>query len=83
MTRFNRFIIHNQFSGTLLLSVEPEGAIVSLAAGEEVQVSEQFNNHPVTLNFDINDKGLPLITVWPGDGDLRVEKDGTDVLDQR
>lgn len=83
MTRFNRFIIHNQFSGTLLLSVEPEGAMVSLATGEEVQVSEQFNNHPVTLNFDINNQGLPLIAVWPGDGDLRVEKDGTDVLDQR
>jgi hypothetical protein len=57
--------------------------MVSLATGEEVRVSEQFNNHPVTLNFELNNKGVPLIAVWPGDGDLRVEKDGTDVLDQR
>lgn len=44
--------------------------MVSLATGEEVRVSEQFNNHPVTLNFDINNQGLPLIAVWPGDGDF-------------
>jgi hypothetical protein len=79
----NRFTIRNNFSGTLLLAVEPEAAIVSLAAGDEVQVSEQFDNEPVSLNVSINDEGLPLIAVWPGDGTLRVEKGGVNVLDLR
>ena len=39
MAHSNRFTIRNDFSGTLLLAVEPEGAIVSLAAGDEIQVS--------------------------------------------
>ena len=34
MAHSNRFTIRNDFSGTLLLAVEPEGAIVSLAAGD-------------------------------------------------
>jgi hypothetical protein len=81
MTHFNRFIVHNNFSGTLLIAVEPEGAIVSLTAGEEVHVSEQFDQHPVTLNVSISEEGFPMIAVWPGDGRMRVEKDGVDVLD--
>lgn len=81
MANSNRFTIRNDFSGTLLLAVEPEGAVVSLAAGEEVHVSEQFDSDPVTLNVSLNADGLPLIAVWPGDGTLRVEKGGVNVLD--
>ncbi len=81
MTNSNRFTIRNDFYGALLLAVEPEGAIVSLVAGDEVQVSEQFDNEPVTLIIAINDEGLPVITVWPGDGILQVEKGGVNVLD--
>ena len=83
MSQFNRFVIHNNFSGTVLIDVEPEGAITSLTPGEEVHVSERFEKHPVTLNISLSDEGFPMVAVWPGDGKVRVEKGGVDVLDLR
>lgn len=81
MADTNQFLIRNDFHGILLLAVEPEGATVPLAAGEEVRVSEQFESDPVTLNVSLSEEGWPQIAVWPGDGTLRVEKDGVNLLD--
>lgn len=81
MVHSNRFTIRNAFTGKLLLAIEPEGAIVTLAAGEEVQVSEQFENEPITLKVLVDKDGSPLIAIWPGDGRMTVEKGGIDVLD--
>lgn len=77
----NHFSICNDFSGTLLLAIEPEGAVVPLVEGEEVRVSEQFDSIPVTLNVSLSAEGYPLIAIWPGDGTLLAEKNGVNLLD--
>ncbi|WP_459554718.1 hypothetical protein [Lacunimicrobium album] len=81
MAQFNRFVVRNDFAGLLLLSIEPEGAMVSLSEGEEVRVNDEFENEPVTLNVSMDQSGSPVIAVWPGDGSVRVEKGGVNVLD--
>ena len=81
MVHSNRFTICNRSSGIFWIAAEPEGEVVSLAAGEEVQVVEQFEKAPVTLYFEIDKNGLPGISVWPGDGNMRVEKDGINILE--
>jgi hypothetical protein len=52
-----------------------------LEKGEEVSVIDQFTTSPVTLRFSNSDRGHPILSVWPGDGEVRVEKDGVDILD--
>ena len=41
-----------------------------------------FTTAPVTVILNHSDKGDPIVSIWPGDGDVRVEKDGVDLLDQ-
>ncbi len=81
MPRTTRFVVRNDLSAPLVLNVEPEGAFVPLAPGEEVSVSDEFNAAPVTLKLSQLDTGETVLTVWPGDGTVRVEKDGVDVLE--
>ena len=77
----NYFIVCNDFSGDLLITIEPEGAIKSLAQGEKVEITDKFKYEPVTLNVSLDTQGMPIIAVWPGDGSVRVAKDGVDLLD--
>ncbi len=81
MVHHNRFVIRNDFSKSLILNIEPEGAFFLLGKGEEVCVIEVFTKAPVTIKFTNSDKGDPIVSIWPGDGAVRVEKDGVDVLD--
>jgi hypothetical protein len=64
----------------VIVNVEPECVQVHLASGEKVTVQNAFENEPVTLKVD-SDNGQTIISVWPGDGDVRIEKDGVDVFD--
>lgn len=75
-----QFVVKNDMPAPLTLNIEPEGAFVPLHAGEEVVVVDSFNEHPVTLKLSTVGGEL-VLSIWPGDGDVRVEKDGTDVLD--
>lgn len=75
--------MRNDFCGSILVAVEPEGAVVSLSEGEEIHITDTFENEPVTLNVSTNEKGWPVIAVWPGDGSVRVDKDGINILDLR
>lgn len=81
MTRRNQFVIRNDSSKSLTLNIEPEGAFFLLAKGQEVSVLDIFEGAPVTVKLTDSDKGEPVISLWPGDGDVKVEKDGVDVLD--
>jgi hypothetical protein len=81
MAHHNHFVIRNDLSKSLTLAIEPEGAFFSLSKGEEVSVFDVFTAAPVTVKFTNSDKGEPILSIWPGDGDVRVEKDGVDVLD--
>jgi hypothetical protein len=77
----NRFIISNDLAGPLTLSIEPEGAFFSLARGEDVSVSDVSTTAPVPINLSNSDKGGPIVSIWPGDGAVKVEQDGVDVLE--
>jgi hypothetical protein len=81
MARHNHFVICNNLSRPLTLNLEPEGAFFPLGKGEEVSISEMFTEAPVTLKLTSSDKGEPILSIWPGDGEVRVEKDGVDVFD--
>ena len=81
MVQHNRFVICNDLSKCLTLNIEPEGAFFPLGKGEEVSVTDVFTSAPVTVKLTKSDKGEPIVSIWPGDGDVRVEKDGVDVFD--
>lgn len=80
MSHQNRYAIQNDLAGPLILNIEPECVQVSLAAGERVIVEDRFEAEPATLKVE-SDGGETIISLWPGDGAVRVEKDGVDVFD--
>jgi hypothetical protein len=83
MTHYNHFIICNELAEPLVLNIEPEGALFPLSRGEEVVVSESFSAAPLTLKISNSGKGQTIVSIWPGDGDVRVAKEGEDVLELR
>jgi hypothetical protein len=80
MPHHSRFLIQNDLSVPVFVNIEPECVQVSLASGEKVTVQDTFEKEPVTLKVE-SDKGDTIISVWPGDGEVRVEKDGIDVFE--
>jgi hypothetical protein len=74
------FIIQNDLPGSIILDIEPECVHFSLGRGEKVSVSDKFEKEPVTLRIEC-DKGDTIISIWPGDGEVRVEKDGVEVFE--
>jgi hypothetical protein len=77
----NQFIIHNTSPKPLVLNIEPEASSVPLLPGEEVTVTESFKSAPVTIRVNASEQGETILSIWPGDGNVCVRKDGTDVLD--
>jgi hypothetical protein len=75
------FRIENDSSSSVSLYIEPEGAAVPLAPGEEVLVFDVYTKSPVTLRLSKSGDGETCVSIWPGDGDVRVEKGGVNVLD--
>lgn len=80
MSRTNHFLIRSDLPAGLTLNIEPEGATLPLLRGEVVTVSESFTTHPVTVKLTTNARGETVLSIWPGDGEVRVEKGGVDVL---
>lgn len=80
MTRRNRFVIQNDVARALIVNIEPECVQVSLTLGEKLTVEDSFENEPLTLKVESNNDET-IISVWPGDGEVRVEKDGVDVFE--
>ncbi len=81
MAHHHRFVIRNDLSKSLTLNIEPEGAFFPLARGEEVSVVDVFKTAPVTVKLAYSDKGDLIVSLWPGDGEVSVQKDGVDVFD--
>ena len=77
----NQFTIQNGSTKSLTLNVEPEGAHVPLESGGEVIVVEEFTNFPLTLKWTESDTGDAIVSIWPGDGELKVEKGRVNVLE--
>ncbi|MGH7138756.1 MAG: hypothetical protein ACREHD_23665 [Pirellulales bacterium] len=80
MSNHSRFFIQSDTPVALIVNIEPECVQVPLTLGETLTVKDRFENDPVTLKVESND-GETTISVWPGDGDVRVEKDGVDVFE--
>ncbi len=80
MINYSKFVIQNDLTGPAIVNIEPECVHVSLRPGEKVTVHDVFDKEPVTLKVE-SDNGETIISVWPGDGRVRVEKDGVDVFD--
>jgi hypothetical protein len=80
MTNYSRSAIQNDRPERVIVNVEPECVQVRLASGEKLTVHDAFEKEPVTLKVD-SENGHTIISVWPGDGEVRVEKDGLDVFD--
>src|SRR5487761_1122590 len=79
MTNHSRFVIQNDIAGALIVNIEPECVQVPLTLGEKLTVRDSFKSEPVTLKVE-SSNGETIISVWPGDGEVRVEKDGVDVF---
>ncbi len=82
MPQKNCFVIRNDLDQPLTLNIEPEGCFFPLGTGEEVLVTDIFTAAPVTIKLSESEKGETIVSIWPGDGDVRVEKEGVDRLDQ-
>lgn len=80
MNNHSRFVIQNDPSAPVIVNIEPECVQVSLPPGEKVTVQDAFDREPVTLRIE-SDRGDTIVSVWPGDGEVRVEKNGVDVFD--
>ena len=81
MASVSRFVIENDSLVALVLNVEPEGAFFPLDRGRKVFVVDASETLPVTLRFSRGEHGESILSIWPGDGDVRVEKDGVNLLD--
>lgn len=81
MAKQSRFVIHNDDGEPMILNIEPEGAFFRLDAGKFVSVLDLYDASPVTLKLSRSEDGAPIISIWPGDGEVKVEQDGLDVLD--
>jgi hypothetical protein len=79
MTTNSRFVIQNDMPGPVVVNVEPECVQFTLAPGENVTVYDTFEREPVTLRME-SAGGETILSVWPGDGEVRVERDGVDVF---
>ena len=81
MAHSNRFVIQNDSPVPLTLDIEPEGARYSLSRGEAISVSDVYTSAPVTIEVTSSAQGGPILSIWPGDGEVRVEKDGVDIYE--
>jgi hypothetical protein len=82
MSQRSQFVIANGGTKPLALNIEPEAVVFTLPKGEEVRVTDVFDSAPVTIKVSSSDRAEPVISIWPGDGEVTVEKDGVDVLDR-
>ncbi|MGH7137356.1 MAG: hypothetical protein ACREHD_16555 [Pirellulales bacterium] len=80
MSNHSRFFIQSDTQVALIVNIEPECVQVPLTSGEKLTVQDRFQNEPVTLKVESNN-GETIISVWPGDGEVRVEKGGVDVFE--
>ena len=77
----NRFVIRNDFARPVTINIEPESVFFPLGKGEEVSVLDVFTTVPVTVKLATSNGGDLIVSIWPGDGAVRVEKDSVDVFD--
>lgn len=81
MPNVNRFLIDTMTAEVLEVFVEPECVALHIANGECITVHEKYTTEPVTVRVNKDVNGKLLISLWPGDGDIVVEKNGINVME--
>lgn len=81
MRCLSRFALRNELADPVFLHIEPEGVCLALGSEEEVSVIDEFVSQPVTVKCSKSEDGQLIISIWPGDGEVRIEKEGVDILD--
>ena len=82
MSNRSRFVIRNDLPEPATLNIEPEGHFVPLGSGEEVSVVDDSTADSATVRLSKSDGGALVISIWPGDGEVKVERRGVDVLEE-
>ena len=70
------FTIDNDSTRPFSIHVEPEGFVVILQPGEHVTVRDEYDKFCLTVRMGIDDRGATVLSIWPGDGFVGVERDG-------
>jgi len=73
------FLLQNDLATKLILSFEPEADEYRLSPGEKVVIYQSYRMHPVTVKLEMLKDGEVAAVIWPGDGTIRVEKDGISI----
>ncbi len=81
MSNVNKFLIDNDTDDDFAVHVEPECFIVQLKKGECLTVREKYSTAPMTLRIGKDEHNRTVISIWPGDGDVVVERNGVNVMD--
>jgi predicted methyltransferase len=81
MKQSSLFAIRNDSQAPLFIQLEPEAHCISIDPDENVTVRDAYTEAPATLAITALDGGQIVVSVWPGDGDVIVAKDGVDVLE--
>ena len=76
-----KFTIENDCKSELSVWVEPEAHPVPLLPGEELVIHDKYQKSPLTVRVSQDDAGLPMLSIWPGDVEAIVKKNGQNVLD--
>lgn len=81
MSNANEFLIDNHTGDDFSVHIEPECFVVQLKQGECLTVRDKYFVAPVTLRIGKSELGRTVISIWPGDGDVVVERNGVNVMD--
>jgi hypothetical protein len=73
--------IRNKLADEIVLNLEPESVLVRLRSGESVNVFDEGGLSNARLDLS-RLRGDLVISLWPGDGGLRVEKNGVDIMNE-
>ncbi len=72
--------ITNDAKTELKFQVEPEGCLFSLSLGESARIHFDYEHEPPEITF--GETIDPIFgVVFPGDGSLKIEKNGEIVID--
>ena len=81
MPTTTQFMIENDSDGDFDVYIEPECFVVRMKQGDCLTVRESYSESPVTVRVGKDETGRTVVSLWPGDGDVVVEKDGVNVME--
>lgn len=81
MPTTTQFMIDNDSGDDFDVYIEPECFVVRMKQGDYLTVKESYSESPVTVRVGKDQAGRTVISLWPGDGDVVIEKDGVNVME--